>query len=79
MSRNPLRTDRHYNRQKKAGLNLSAARLLSKLCDEAVLVGCQPSRSSCGRKVKARGKEPAGCWRYKGNGEKNDVAMIVKH
>jgi hypothetical protein len=31
---------RHHNQQKKAGLNLSPARLLSKLCDEAVLVGC---------------------------------------
>jgi len=29
-------------KQKKAGLNLSPARLLSKLCDDAVLVGCHP-------------------------------------
>jgi hypothetical protein len=26
-----------------------------------------------------KAKEPAGCRRYKGNGEENEVAMIVKH
>jgi hypothetical protein len=31
---------RHHNQQKRRGLNLSPACLLSKLCDDAVLVGC---------------------------------------
>jgi hypothetical protein len=37
--------DRHYNQQKKAGLSLSPACLLSKLCDEVVLDGCHPPKS----------------------------------
>jgi hypothetical protein len=35
--------DRDHNQQKKVRLNLSPASLLSKLCDEAVLVGCHPA------------------------------------
>ncbi len=29
--------------------------------------------------AKAKSKEPARCRRYKGNGDKNDVAMVGKY
>jgi len=74
--------DRHHNQQKKAGLSLSPACLLSKLWWGSFR-RLPPAKEPAGgqryewRKAKelaprtpsGRG-QCAGCWRYKGNGEK---------
>ncbi len=42
--------------KKKAGLNLSPARLLSKLCYDSVLVGCHPRAELLARLRSGRGR-----------------------